>query len=300
MKAELNAGQATLPLAGIRVVELGHIIAGPTAGLILADLGAEVIKIERPDGGDQARHMPGGVSAHFHLFNRNKRGIAVDLKASGGKKVLLELVRKADVVVDNYAPGVLERLGFGYEALSEVNPRIICLSVKGFLPGPYEHRPSLDELCQMMGGLAFMTGPAGQPLRAGASIVDIGAASYGVIGVMAALWQRERTGKGQKITAGLFETTAFWVGQWMALAGMTDEPSVPMPERAQSERMGWAIFRLFKTAEGEQLFIGVTSNGHWERLCRVLDTPDLFAMEELNSNAKRVAARDWLLPRIQA
>jgi crotonobetainyl-CoA:carnitine CoA-transferase CaiB-like acyl-CoA transferase len=292
-------GDGLLPLEGTRVLELGHIVAGPTAALILADLGADVVKIERPDGGDQARRMSGNGSV-FHFLNRNKRSIIIDLKARAGKEVFRRLVRTADVVLDNYAPGVLERLGLGYDDLAAINPRLVYLSLKGFLPGPYEHRPSLDELAQMMGGLAYMTGPRGQPLRAGASIIDIGAATYGVIAVQAALAQRERTGRGQRIVAGLYETSVFWVGQWMVMAAMSGEPSVPMPEAGQSVRMGWGIFHLFPTAdEGEQVFIAVTSNAHWERFCGALDLPDLLADENLDSNLKRVAARPWLLPRVR-
>src|SRR6478735_1024302 len=205
----------SLPLQGLRVLELGHIVAGPTASLILADLGADVIKVENPDGGDQARRMPGAGSGYY-FFNRNKRSVAVDLKSSAGKTLFVELIRTADVCLDNYAPGALDRLGLGFDVLSKENPKLVYMAIKGFLPGPYEKRPSLDELAQMMGGLAFMTGPPGRPMRAGASIIDIGAATYGVIGILAALYQRAETGLGQHITAGLFETTVFWVGQWMA------------------------------------------------------------------------------------
>jgi crotonobetainyl-CoA:carnitine CoA-transferase CaiB-like acyl-CoA transferase len=212
-----------LPLEGTRVLELGHIVAGPTAALILADLGADVVKIERPDGGDQARRMSGNGSI-FHFLNRNKRSIVVDLKTPAGQEVVRRLVRTADVVLDNYAPGVLERLGLGYDDLAALNSRLVYLSLKGFLPGPYAHRPSLDELAQMMGGLAYMTGPRGQPLRAGASVIDVGAATYGVIAVLAALAQRERTGRGELIVAGLYETSVFWVGQWMAMSAMSGEP----------------------------------------------------------------------------
>jgi len=290
---------STLPLHGLRVLELGHIVAGPTAALILADLGAEVIKIENPDGGDQARRMPGAGSGYYY-FNRNKRSIALDLKAPRGKALFLKLVRSSDVCLDNYAPGALERLGLGYAALAAENPRLIYMAIKGFLPGPYEHRPSLDELAQMMGGLAFMTGPPGRPLRAGASIIDIGAATYGVIGILAALQQRAETGHGQMITSGLFETTVFWVGQWMARAAATGQPSRPMAEIGQSVRMGWGIFHLFPTADNEQVFIGVTSNAHWERFCAVLGLNELYADERLNTNEKRVTAQEWMLPIVRA
>ena len=298
MNSVSNSAQGELPLKGIRVLELGHIVAGPTASLILADLGADVIKVERPDGGDQARSMPGAASG-FYFFNRNKRSLAIDLKTDQGKEVFRKLVKSVDVCLDNYAPGAMDRLGLGYRELANINPRLIYLAVKGFLPGPYEHRPSLDELAQMMGGLAFMTGPSGRPLRAGASVIDIGAASYGIIGVLAALHVRDTTGRGQLITSGLFETSVFWVGQWMARAAATGEASFPMAEIGQSVRMGWGIFHLFDTADKQQVFIGVTSNAHWERLCREFAMPDLLADERLDTNAKRVASQEWMLPLVR-
>jgi crotonobetainyl-CoA:carnitine CoA-transferase CaiB-like acyl-CoA transferase len=288
-----------LPLADIRVLELGHIIAGPSAGLLLADLGADVIKVERPGEGDQTRGMPAGNAANFHFFNRNKRSIAIDLKGSPeGRALFVRLVKASDVVIDNFAHGAVEALGLGYEVLAKENPRLVYMALKGFLPGPYEARPFLDELAQMAAGLAYMTGPRGKPMRAGASVVDVGAAAYGILAVLAALHQRERTGVGQKITSGLYETTVFWVGQWLANFGATGEPSVPMPEIRQGTRMGWGIYQLFDAADGEQVFVGITSNAHWERFCTEFGLADLLADEHLNDNAKRVAARGWLPARI--
>ena len=288
-----------LPLDGLRVLELGHIIAGPSAGLLLADLGADVIKVERPGEGDQTRGMPAGNGANFHFLNRNKRSITIDLKGSPeGRALFLRLARGSDIVIDNFAYGAVEGLGLGYDVLERENPRIIYMALKGFLPGPYEARPFLDELAQMSAGLAFMTGPRGQPMRAGASIVDVGAAAYGVIAVLAALQQRAHTGRGQKITSGLYETTVFWMGQWLANYGATGEPSVPMPEIRQGTRMGWGIYQLFTAADGEQVFVGITSNAHWERFCTEFGLADLLADERLNDNSKRVAARAWLPARI--
>ena len=290
---------AHLPLDRLRVLELGHIIAGPSAGLILADLGADVIKVEPPGEGDQSRGMPAGTSANFHFLNRNKRSIAVDLKRSAeARAIFLRLAGTTDVVIDNFAHGAVEAMGLGYDVLARLNPRLVYLAVKGFLPGPYEARPFLDELAQMMGGLAYMTGPRGRPLRAGASIVDVGAAAYGVIAVLAAICQRHETGVGQKITSGLYETTVFWVGQWLAQAAATGEPSVPMPEIRQGTRMGWGVYQLFDTSDGEQVFIGITSNGHWERFCREFGLGELLADPRLADNARRVAARDWLPARL--
>ncbi len=288
-----------LPLDGLRVLELGHIVAGPSAGLLLADLGADVVKVERPGEGDQTRTMPAGTAANFHFLNRNKRSVAIDLKGSAeGRALFLRLVEASDVVIDNFAYGAVEALGLGYDVLARANPRIIYLALKGFLPGPYEARPFLDELAQMSAGLAFMTGPRGQPLRAGASIVDVGAAAYGVIAVLAALQQRAHTGVGQKITSGLYETTVFWVAQWLAQYAVTGEPSIPMPEIRQGTRMGWGVYQLFTAADGEEVFIGITSNGHWERFCKAFGLDDLLADPRLDDNAKRVAARGWLPARI--
>ena len=288
-----------LPLHGLRVLELGHIVAGPSAGLILADLGADVIKIEHPQSGDAARNMPNQGST-FYTFNRNKRSLALDLKAPGGLEVFGRLVRSADVVVDNFAPGTLERLGIDYLWASRLNPGIIYCSVKGFLPGPHEHRPFLDELAQMAGGLAYMTGPPGQPLRAGASVIDIGAATYGVLGVLAALYQRQFTGCGQHIRAGLFETTVFWVGPYIAGAQLTGEVPEPTPVRKMGTQMGWAVYHLFPTADGREVFIAITSNRHWARFCTTFGLDDLLADPTLSSNRKRVAQRPRLLERIGA
>ena len=176
------------------------------------------------------------------------------------------------MVLDNFAPGALDRLGLGYAALAEANPRLIYLSVKGFLPGPYEQRPSLDELAQMMGGLAYMTGPRGRPLRAGASIVDIGAASYGVIGMLAALASATRPAAARRSLGAVRDDGV--LGRAVdRLAEATGEPSTPMSEIGQSQRMGWGIFQLFETADDEQVFVGVTSNAHWERFCRSSGCP---------------------------
>src|SRR5438045_97378 len=288
-----------LPLDGLRVLELGHIIAGPSAGLLLADLGADVVKVERPGEGDQSRGMPAGNSANFHFLNRNKRSIAIDLKGSSdGRELFLRLVKTSDIVIDNFAYGAVEGLGLGYDVLAKTNPGLIYLALKGFLPGPYEARPFLDELAQMAAGLAFMTGPKGQPMRAGASIVDVGAAAYGIIAVLAALQQRARTGAGQKITSGLYETTVFWVGQWLASFAAPGEPSGPRAEIRQGTRMGWGVYQLFTAGDGEQVFIGITSNAHWERFCKEFALDDLLADASLDDNAKRVAARGWLPKRL--
>ena len=159
-------------LAGIKVVEFTHMVMGPAAGLVLADLGAEVIKVE-PVGGDKTRRLRGSGAGYFSMYNRNKKSLAVDLKSPEGKGIALKLIEQADVFIENFRPGALDKLGFGYDALSSLNPQLIYCSEKGFLDGPYAHRTALDEVAQMMGGLAYMTGPPGRPLRAGSSVIDV-------------------------------------------------------------------------------------------------------------------------------
>jgi crotonobetainyl-CoA:carnitine CoA-transferase CaiB-like acyl-CoA transferase len=288
-----------LPLEGIRVLELGHIVAGPTAGLILADLGADVIKIEDPSrGGDQSRSNPTGL-ATFYFLNRNKRSFAVNLKEPEGKELFLKFAASADVILDNYAPGVLQRLGVDYDSVSEINPRIIQCSINGFLKGPYARRPALDEVAQMMGGIAFMTGLKDQPMRIGASVTDISVATYAVIGILSALLQRNQMGRGQRLTSGLFETVVFWVGQHMSSFAVGGEPSVPMPVRRMGTRFRWGVFDLFRAADGKQVFIGITSNRHWETFCREFAQSELGAHPNLQNNEARTRARDWLIPRVQ-
>ncbi len=288
-----------LPLVGTRVLELGHIVAGPTAGLILADFGADVIKIEDPSrGGDQARNSPSGAST-FYFLNRNKRSFAVNLKKPEGKEIFLKFAASSDVVLDNYAPGVLERLGVAYETASKINPRIIYCSINGFLKGPYSHRPALDEVAQMMGGIAFMTGLPDRPLRIGASVTDISVATYAVIGILCALLQRNQTGRGQQLTSGLFETVVFWVGQHMAHFALSGEPSQPMSVRKMGTRFRWGVFDLFRAADEKQVFIGITSNRHWETFCVEFGQSDLLSHPDLRDNEARTRSRDWLLPRVQ-
>ena len=207
------------PLPGIKVLEFSHTVMGPTAGLIFAELGADVIKIEPAPKGDHTRGLGGFGAGFFAAFNRSKRSLAVDLKRPEGQAVIHRLAPTADLVLENYGPGTMERLGCGYEQLSMLNPRLVYLALKGYLAGPYEHRPALDEVVQFQTGLAFMTGPPGQPLRAGASVIDIMGAMFGVIAAQAALHERDTTGKGQRVSSALFENAAFLMSTHMA--GMT-------------------------------------------------------------------------------
>lgn len=273
-------------LAGLRVLELGHIVAGPTASLLLAELGADVIKVERPGSGDQARYSRGN-QGYFLAFNSCKRSITLDLKSPAGRQAFTRLLKTADVVIDNYAPGVLERMGFGYDDMARINPEIIHCGIKGFLSGPYENRNLLDEPAQMMGGLAYMTGPPGMPLRAGSSLVDISGAMFGVIGILAALHRRQTTGRGQDMRVGLFETVVFLVSQHIAKAGISGEVPPPMTERGAGQDLGWGIYRIFETRDQRHVFIGVTSDAQWQSYCREFELDDLWADERLRLNAGR-------------
>ena len=279
----------TLPLAGIRVLEFCHTIMGPTAGLILADLGADVIKIEPADG-DPTRRRIGFAAGFFLTFNRNKRSLAVDLKSDEGRALLYRLAATADLILENYAPGTMDRLGCGYADLSQRNPRLIYCALKGFLSGPYEHRPALDEVVQFMAGLAYMTGPPGQPLRAGSSVVDIMGGMFAVIGAQAALRERECTGRGQMVKSALFESTAFLMMQHMAGEVVTAKPMPPMPSREGA----WPIYEPFTTADSEQIFVGLTSDGHWRRFCEHFKRDDLLQNPAYRTNEDRVRARPML------
>ena len=285
---------APTPLAGITVIEFTHMVMGPAVGHILAGLGADVVRVE-PIGGDQTRRLLGSGAGYFPMYNRGKQSICLDLKSSEGLSVAQDLCAKADVLVENFRPGALDRLGLGYDALAKANPRLIYCSEKGFLPGPYEQRTALDEVAQMMGGLAYMTGPPGRPLRAGASVIDVTGGMFGVIGILAALEERHRTGRGQKVVASLYETTAYLVGQHMAQFAVTGKPAAPMPARISA----WAIYDVFETKD-EPVFIGVVTDALWEKFCRLFALDDLWADESIRANNQRVLARDRIMPTIRA
>ncbi len=291
----MDESRGYLPLAGIRVIEFSHMVMGPSAGVILADLGADVIKVE-PLGGDHTRRLLGSGAGYFPMFNRNKRSIAIDLKSESGIAVARKLVDSADVLVENFRPGALEKLGLGPERVRETNPGLIYYAAKGFLAGPYENRTALDEVAQMMGGLAYMTGPSGRPLRAGSSVIDIAGGMFGVIGILAALHQRVKTGSGAQVRSSLFETTAFIVGQHMAQLAVTGAAARPMPERISA----WAIYDLFETATpGEQIFVGVVSDGQWAAFTNMFDLGPIGSDPEFATNAARVQARDRILPTVR-
>ena len=278
---------------GIRVLEFTHMVMGPTCGMILADLGAEVIKIE-PPGGDKTRNLPGLGIGFFRSFNRNKKSVVLDITTADGQATAKALVAQSDVVLENFRPGLMGKLGLDYAALKAENPRLIYVTHKGFLPGPYENRLALDEVVQMMGGLSYMTGPEGRPLRAGTSVNDIMGGMFGAIGVLAALRERDSTGRGQEIQSALFENCVFLSSQHMQQFMMTNEPPPPMPSRVSA----WSVYDVFTLAEGEQLFIGAVSDKQWFTLCDVLQSPDLANDPTLQTNAQRVAVRPALLQRL--
>lgn len=283
----------TPPLKGIRVVELTHTILGPSCGMILADLGAEVIKVEPVDG-DRTRRLRGFGAGFFGYFNRNKKSLALDVDVPEGRAALVKLLQSADVLIENFAPGSMSKRGLGPEHLEKINPRLVYCSLKGFLKGPYEKRPALDEVVQMMGGLAYMTGPSGRPLRAGTSVVDIVGGMFGAFATVLALKTRDSTGRGGLVESALFESVVFLMGQHLAITAINGAPPPPMPERVSS----WAIYEIFNTADGQQVFIGITSDGQWRRFCEFFGQQDLAGDPRLATNNLRIEARPWLVPKV--
>jgi crotonobetainyl-CoA:carnitine CoA-transferase CaiB-like acyl-CoA transferase len=284
-----------LPYAGIRVVEFTHMVMGPTCGMVLGDLGAEVIKIE-PLAGDNTRRLLGSGAGFFAMFNRNKKSVALDLQTPQGREAALRLIATADIVSENFKPATMKNLGLDYESLRRLNERLIYVSHKGFLPGPYDHRTALDEVVQMMGGLAYMTGRAGDPLRAGTSVNDIMGGMFGAIGAMAALAQREKTGKGQEVQSALFENNVFLVAQHMMQFAVTGKAADPMPSRISA----WAVYDVFTVKDGEQIFLAVVSDTQWEIFCRAFALDELKGDPRLATNNDRVRAREWLIPLLRS
>jgi crotonobetainyl-CoA:carnitine CoA-transferase CaiB-like acyl-CoA transferase len=285
----------TLPLDGIRVIEFTHMVMGPTCGMILADLGAEVIKVE-PPGGDRTRRLPGLAVGFFRTFNRNKKSVVLDVDTPAGLATALELIATADVVIENFRPGRMAALGLDHASLTKKFPGLIHVSHKGFLPGPYENRTALDEVVQMMGGLSYMTGPPGRPLRAGTSVNDIMGGMFGALGVLAALLERQRTRRGKEIQSGLYENCVLLAAQHMQQYAMTGDPPPPMPARSTA----WSVYDTFTLKNGEQLFIGAVSDKQFQTLCRVLDAPDLAADPALQTNQQRLDVRPSMLERLAA
>ena len=284
-----------LPLAGVRVVEFCHVVMGPTCGLVLADLGAEVIKVEPLDG-DHTRKLVASGAGFFPTYNRNKKSFAVDLKSPQGREAVLKLIAGADVVTENFRPGAMDKLGFGWEDVRRMSNRIVYCSLKGFLPGPYDHRTGLDEVVQMMGGLAYMTGGRYGPLRAGASVNDVMGGMFGAIAILAALFQRTATGRGQYVQSALYENNAFLMAQHMMEGFMTGKPVTPMPDRVRA----WALYDNFKTKDGELVFVGVVTDTQWKVFCEAFGLQELLADPALATNPQRVEARPRILPIVTA
>jgi len=280
-----------LPLTGIKVVEFTHMVMGPATGVILADLGAEVVKVE-PIGGDKTRNLKGSGAGYFPMYNRNKKSLAINMKSKEGFDAVMRLLRDADVVIENFRPGAMDKLGLGYEQLKEHNPRLVYCSLKGFLSGPYEHRTALDEVVQMMGGLAYMTGLPDRPMRAGSSVIDITGGMFGVIGILSAIEQRHHSGTGQKVSSSLFETTAFMVGQHMAQEVVSGEEPQPMSIR----KSAWSIYDIFECGDKERVFVGVVSDALWKLFCTEFELTALASDSDLDTNNERVRQRDRIMP----
>ena len=285
-----NKSSPTLPLTGIRIIEFGHMVMGPTCGMVLADLGADVIKVE-PPGGDKTRQLPGLGMGFFRAFNRNKKSVVLDLHTAEGHASALELIASADAVIENFRPGLMASLKLDHASLSCKHPELIYVSHKGFLAGPYEHRLALDEVVQMMGGLAYMTGPVGRPLRAGSSVNDIMGGMFGALGLIAALYQRKSTGLGQEIQSALFENCVLLSSQHMQQFAISGTPPPPIPSRTAA----WGVYDVFKVANDQQLFIGAVSEKQWISLCRVLSRQDLLGDARFLTNTLRVQNRPALL-----
>ena len=290
MKTQISADPA-LPLTGLRVVEFTHMVMGPTCGMVLADLGAEVIKVE-PIEGDRTRHLLGAGAGFFPMFNRNQKSIAIDLHQPEGAALARRLAGTADVVAENFKPGTMVKYGLDYASLSQADPRLIYVSHKGFLPGPYDHRTALDEVVQMMGGLAYMTGRPGDPLRAGSSVNDIMGGMFGAIGAMGALIQRGITGRGQEVQTALYENNVFLVGQHMLQYAITGRAAAPMPDRISA----WGIYDIFTVKDGEQIFLAAVSDAQWLTFCDALGLADLRDLPQYATNNLRVQGRGTLMP----
>ena len=286
------AGQEQFkPLEGIRVVEFSHMIFGPCCGLFLGLLGAEVIKVE-PPGGDKTRDLTGMGASFFPTFNRGKKSVTIDMKTPEGAHAIDKLLASSDILIENFRDQSLPKMGLKPENLKAKYPRLITVSCKGFLEGPYKNRSALDEVVQMMTGLAYMTGPPGNPLRIGSSANDIMGGLFGAYSAVAALREREQTGQGRNIRIGLFENSLLLVAQHMVQFEMLGVEPEPMPNRAFS----WPVYDIFQTADGREIFVGAVTDGQWEVLCRILEKDALLNDERLQTRMDQINARYWTKP----
>ena len=281
------------PLSGIRVIELAHIMAGPCCGLMLADMGADVIKLEKaPAGDDSRRFLPpdiGGESAAFLMMNRNKRGIVVDLKTAGGKQVARRLLAGADVVIENYRKGTMELLGLGYETLRQDNPGLIYCEISGFgRTGPYAERGGFDLIAQGMSGLMSITGeaPGRPPIKCGAPMTDITAGILGAMGVLAAYIQRAKTGQGQRVDTSLFEAGIVHTYWQSAIAMASDTAPGPMGSAHPLN----APYEAFKTSDG-WITLGAANQANWLKLLDLITAPELGEDPRFTNNHGRITHR---------
>jgi crotonobetainyl-CoA:carnitine CoA-transferase CaiB-like acyl-CoA transferase len=283
-----------LPLDGVRVIEMTHMVMGPTCGMILAQLGAEVIKVEPPSG-DKTRSLGGMGTSFFPLFNRGKRSVVLDFSKPEDRETMHRLLASADVFLENFRDGQLEKQGLGTEELRRKHPHLIVAGHKGFLSGPYEHRPALDEVVQMMSGLAAMTGTREKPQRVGSSANDIMGGMFGAISILAALYQKRGGHKnGADIRIGLFENCLFLVAQHMVQYEMTGIKPPSMPEREHA----WPVYDIFDTASGDRIFIGVVTEGHWQSFCREFGLKEFLDDPTLRNTTDRILARGRIIPRV--
>ena len=283
-----------LPLDGVRVVEMTHMVMGPTCGMILAQLGAEVIKVE-PPAGDKTRSLGGMGTSFFPLFNRGKPSVVLDFNKAEDREIMDRLLASADVFLENFRDGQLEKQGLGGEQLRKKHPHLIIAGHKGFLSGPYEHRPALDDDMQIMSGLAAMTGTRERPQRVGSSANDIMGGMFGVISILAALYQkRGGNNNGADIRIGLFENCLFLVAQHMVEYEMTGRKPRSMPEREHA----WPIYDIFETSGGDRIFIGVVTEGHWHSFCREFGLNEFADDPTLRNTTDRILARARIIPRV--
>lgn len=285
-----------LPLTGLKVIEFTHAVMGPSCGLLLGDMGADVIHIE-PVEGNLTRSLKSFGIGLWDMYFRNKKSLAIDIKSAEGKEIINRLIRKSDILVENFGPGTIDRLGWSYDLVKQMNPRLIYCSLKGFLSGPYEKRHAMDELIQMMGGLSYMTGRPGDPIRVGTSIIDITGGLFGYIGILQALYEREKTKKGKYIKSALFESCVFLMGQNMAFSSYLPDGETVQP--LPTMNAPWSVYRTFKSADDKIVFIGIVSDKHWERFCYFFDWIDWLNNNDLKLNKDRILNTSWLHPSIQ-
>ena len=292
--------RAERPLAGVRVLDLTRVLAGPFCSMILGDMGAEVIKIEEPGKGDDTRSWPpflGGEATYFLSVNRNKQSLTLNLKAPEGRAILQKLARKSDVVLENFRTGTMERLGLGYKSLAKLNPRLVYCAISGFgESGPEASRPGYDLIVQGESGVMDLTGfPDGPPVKVGNSIADLASGTMASHGIALALLARERTGQGQKVEIAMLEVMAAlltYQGQGYLATGVS-------PKRRGNQHPSIVPYEVFQAADG-YLTVGVANNSLWARFCQALGHPELGTDARFDTESKRVEQREVLVPLLEA